>query len=1088
MKNYPRIYSLSTLGLIHHYENDYLFHNMRTDFVGDSGSGKSIIADLLQLIFVGSEMFESATRTMDEKRELDGLVLRTPHKGIDIGYAFLNIEIQSRHYIVIGCYLESNSKRTKPFIIQGSSDPKANLLPIGQPLQTKDFKREGNICPLDDLLSQMEEKGLFLSYWETVKPYHRILYTHDILPLDLASNEKTLKDYASVIRSFSRGKTIDTSNSNNLKQFIFGTEKIKENRKKYEDALKDFTDTIFNYNQNLNTIKILTDKEKALSTLYGHLKNRQITEQEYRQEEILDLRQQTSQLSKQLHDNLTHYLTARQNFGKLMEQADKDIAKAREEEPLIEQQTKRALEDYTLQSYENKILEKAITLQKQTGLTDLRELTRFYTQYQQSWKRHTLLTTFEKELQQKDLLDSFLHSEWTKGYEAGLQAFLQHTEALRNELEIGQSLQQFSDLDNPDSLARWALSLHRPLNRAEESLIIHFQDLKRHKPISPKARNRYLPHPEELFNHPTLEQEEHGFWINLQGVREFVSYSSHPVFNTDDQSRIEDYFRQYSTDLKKRMERITQELRQQMRLKEHLSSLSNLNEILTLYQSAEPQNEFREIPALHILQNEFDHYIRNLQRQSSIEKEYQQACRLYKDYESRQTEIKTLLNKLAPKVERFREELKNSESSTNLPPIARKLSATASPEEYELSFYLDADDKNECFQDEYNLTFRENLLLYPRILTDWESLQRIEEELKVKQNAYPADFPPLPDWDISRTAPARTAEKKEAFHKADTVYITQFDFIVDTYLSSQSYKFQTFRDFRELSMNLLPEIFQGEEPLENEVIEAIEKQLKRINDKNRELNDKKIEKISRILEDVWNQISQQRELVRRINRFFHSGEKTITGNNRLNLECTNSSLFPPEWLNKFQDSTGTQFDLFNPSIKDKLVDDISIGEKLIHAFQELTHSKKEKVRIDDLLNPNNYLELKLIMHNDKGKSNKGSTGQTYAAIALLCIARLTIIGNQKQGKANTGLRFMPIDEAEGLGTNFDLLYDIAQEFDYQIISFSINPIGRYQENERFIYILHENPDTDDEVNYSPMAIFSREDIQEDLITWFDAYE
>ena len=154
----------------------------------------------------------------------------------------------------------------------------------------------------------------------------------------------------------------------------------------------------------------------------------------------------------------------------------------------------------------------------------------------------------------------------------------------------------------------------------------------------------------------------------------------------------------------------------------------------------------------------------------------------------------------------------------------------------------------------------------------------------------------------------------------------------------------------------------------------------------------------------------------------------------------------------------------------------------------MTHSKKDKVRIDDLLNPNNYLELKLIMHNDKGKSNKGSTGQTYAAIALLCIARLTIIGNQKQGKATTGLRFMPIDEAEGLGTNFDLLYDIAQEFDYQIISFSINPIGRYQENERFIYILHENPDTDDEVNYSPMAIFSREDIQEDLITWFDAYE
>ena len=50
MKSYPRIYGLSTLGLIHHQEFDYLFHPMRTDFNGDSGTGKSMIADLLQLL------------------------------------------------------------------------------------------------------------------------------------------------------------------------------------------------------------------------------------------------------------------------------------------------------------------------------------------------------------------------------------------------------------------------------------------------------------------------------------------------------------------------------------------------------------------------------------------------------------------------------------------------------------------------------------------------------------------------------------------------------------------------------------------------------------------------------------------------------------------------------------------------------------------------------------------------------------------------------------------------------------------------------------------------------------------------------
>ena len=70
MKNYPRIHSLSTIGLIHHQENDYEFHPTRTDFMGDSASGKSIIADLLQLIFVGSTAFKSATATLKERRDV----------------------------------------------------------------------------------------------------------------------------------------------------------------------------------------------------------------------------------------------------------------------------------------------------------------------------------------------------------------------------------------------------------------------------------------------------------------------------------------------------------------------------------------------------------------------------------------------------------------------------------------------------------------------------------------------------------------------------------------------------------------------------------------------------------------------------------------------------------------------------------------------------------------------------------------------------------------------------------------------------------------------------------------------------------
>ena len=101
MKKYPRIYSLSTVGIIHHQENDYIFHPARTDFIGDSGSGKSIIADLLQLIFVGASAFRSATIPVQGKREPDGLVLRSPGKSLDYGYAFVNIEVADGHALLL---------------------------------------------------------------------------------------------------------------------------------------------------------------------------------------------------------------------------------------------------------------------------------------------------------------------------------------------------------------------------------------------------------------------------------------------------------------------------------------------------------------------------------------------------------------------------------------------------------------------------------------------------------------------------------------------------------------------------------------------------------------------------------------------------------------------------------------------------------------------------------------------------------------------------------------------------------------------------------------------------------------------------
>jgi hypothetical protein len=166
MKNYPRIYSLSTLGLIHHQEFDYNFHPFRTDFIGESGVGKSMIADLLQLIFVGSDAFESATKATGERKP-SGMVLEEGGRGRSnsTGYAFLNIETGPQEYLVIGTCIETGNRNTHCFIIQAGFDY-SPVRPLNQALTYLDFLKNEEILPIDLLKEHISERGFFCESWQ----------------------------------------------------------------------------------------------------------------------------------------------------------------------------------------------------------------------------------------------------------------------------------------------------------------------------------------------------------------------------------------------------------------------------------------------------------------------------------------------------------------------------------------------------------------------------------------------------------------------------------------------------------------------------------------------------------------------------------------------------------------------------------------------------------------------------------------------------------------------------------------------------------------------------------------------------------
>ena len=1073
MKNYPRLHSLSTLGLIHHQECDYIFHPSRTDFMGDSASGKSIIADLLQLIFVGSTVFKSSTSTIKEPRDPDGLVLKTSGKGTDIAYAFINIEMADEQFITIGAYLESVNKYTKPFIIQSSIEIENNtLVPMSIPLQVSDLKNGDDVYALDELPDIMDSRDLVFSKWDKFSTYHRILYNNGILPLDLAASEKTLKDYAQIIQSFSRGKDLKINDSYSISNFLFGQEDGKSLNVKYNNIVKELEATVFSYGQNLESIKLLDRKFQRVSKLKKLLETKRDSEKNYRLEELSYLKYEHAQLLESFTTNKVKFRKAFNSLKQLILAAKKDIDYANANKNSIAENVKRALENYNLAKLENDILTEAQSLLGELKI-EKSELEKVYEDYKKSKNLHTNYKSLNSRLLTNELGKFFQQSEWINGLRIGNDYYINRKPQIQTRIEHLNCMSEYTDLGNPESLANWAVSLGRPLTRVEESLVLHFQSLARKRPDNPTQEVRYLPVPEKLFENIKIEENTDGFWINLDGIWEYVDYIQEQKLNTIDRSIIDKYFTLQSQSIKQEVIELKKEQKKLDSINTILTDLPDVTNAITAYQQRDELEQFKDINLLNVDSTKIQSYISALQRNDAIIHEFANAQIKIDEAYKTQNSNENILNLLVVKVNEADALVEEVSEYYNSILGENELSQEEENLKSELSFYLGSDNKFQCFQ-EKSLLIKPDVLLGLTLKEEKEKLDNAVNLLKQKKESYILDYNEETILNGININYQLVQRKQNIFIEQEANYNAEFSSIITEFISNEIYRFESNKDFSELIAYLLPEVFGTEEIIEEDVIGKVSAHLQRINDKNRDLNQRKIQRIIDLLDDVKSAVSAQADIVRKINHFFNDSEKRISGNYRMKLVNTPSKEFPINWLSDFKSKSNLQLDLFENSIAGKLSTSVSIEEKMLKAFRELTENHISEITISDLLNPNSYMTLKLEMQNASGKSNKGSTGQTYAAIALLCIARLSIVRRKNQ-ENETGIRFMPIDEAEGLGTNFDMLYDIAQKYDYQIITFAINPLGRY--NDQYIYILHRNTETEEEINYTPMAIRSKLDIK-----------
>lgn len=1078
MKDYPRIHSLSTLGIIHHHDNDYLFHPLRTDFMGDSGCGKSIIADLLQLIFVGSGAFKSSTATVKEKREPNGLAIITPGKGSNIAYAFLNIETAKEKYIVIGTCIESTNKHTRPFIIQASTEiENEELLPIQIPLKTTDFKKGNSICEPEELYELMDEKQLVFKIWERCTTYHSILSKHHILPLNLAASNKKLNDYAKIIQSFSRGKTLDTQKSKSLLDFLFGNEKANELYQKYLEIVKELEANTILHNQNMDTIEQVSRKYKRICILNVLLNDKKQKENDYLITKLLYAYQQRDCLQKSVPANaLTIYATF-DSIRQLTDAGKKDLSYAQETTRTINEEVEQAFASLQESGLHSKILDSAKKLLSALNISpDLLE--EYYQEYQTRKKEYTAYKELHDKLSARKLQEYFEQSEWIKGLKTGNEYYINRIAELQNILEQLDLLSTYTDPDNPQSLVRWAINLNRPLSLIEESMVVHYQTLPRTEPESQllKGGRRYLPHPEVLFNSPTTEQKENGFWINLNGIKEFITYVPQQRLNTADRNLLEQYFKSQSHNILRKKEQFKKEQATLQDIYSILSELSNAPGSIKTYQEKNKFINFKDIVMLNVPSDTITSYIRCLKEKRNIEKENTQAKEAYNTIHGRQLECNSILSKMPSYLQEANNSLQELESETTFITNILKQYNILLANEYDLSFYHHSEEKTSTFHIELN-NLRKELSILPKLHEDTIQLKQLIVEIaKQEEDFQSLDFK-LPKKGNTYLQKEDVDKKQRAFIDSESAYNAGFDSIIDDFIPTETHKFEgSNKDFIFLATNLLTDVFREEDIKEEGIAAKVEAYLTSINNKNKELNSKKIKKIETLLNDVETAIGAQMEIIRGINRFFGVGEKKISGNYSVYLSNTSSEI-PLTWLSAFKRRAGSELSLFETSISDRVSLAISVKDKIMEAFREITGNNNPDIGLTDLLNPNSYMELSLDMYDTNGKKNKGSSGQTYAAISLLCIARLSVV-NRKNNTRLTGLRFMPIDEAEGLGSNFDMLHTIAQKHDYQIITFAINPLGRY--DEQFIYILHRDPDAGTTINYTPMAIRSRNDINEEL--------
>ncbi|MFC4233382.1 hypothetical protein ACFOW1_15890 [Parasediminibacterium paludis] len=1090
MDNYPKIYSVSTVGVRQHENADYLLHPVRTDFTGNNGLGKSIIADLLQLIFVPlRDEWKPGTEGLDkDKRKIESIPLEKDW--IQHAYSFLNIEKSKGKYITIGVFIPNTSRvPVRPFIIQQGDDFEtkgSRLKSFEQILVSNDFIADtGHVLDLKGLKRNLYDKyKIHLKDFfnrDEVNNYFDLLFKNQIIPIDL-TKEINLKSFAKVLQSFSRAKTLDINKSKSLQDFLFeDNEDIKTTFEIQKETLNQHIRNFHNANTEITTLR---QKQSKLENLKQTFATYEAAKQDY-------LSKNAHLLHKIFNENRKAYEANEHKKNKAFEDYTKSKAEYENQcvesySKIIEQkgicnQIRITLEEQQADAGKHNIE----NLRKNSRLTanlveQLETLNSIIIECVSINQVELIFAKEEKLKQQKSKLDrlkqmpsfsEFKNSRWAENYSLAYSHYSDRSQIIASSLKTLKRILDLYDGNNPDSFFNWAIKHNKELSLEQETVVMSFKEIYIKK-VSSNEGKKFTLKPEILLD--SFDKEVNGIWVNLGELSEYFPLVSKQIFNDKDRLR-----QAIEKDKENTIEEIRLLEREQDAIQELNQGLINIGynqEYCEIYHNAKvlEEWEYDKLFSEDNLNFIIEHF-ESFAKVDSIKEELKSLDeKIYKiigdvtllDVELKYnnevlTEIFTKVNDLKAEITKPIEVQEFNIKHLELQELIRKRDENkkeiATIEK--VRGYTKGERNNQ--KNTFDLCSQNTQLLRTAKSNSEhlfnEAKKNLEERTELKFDNLLA---------LGHVTEELVDNLRNEHERIQSLYQTEYIAVAGNFEDSKPdnknpeiYKIDGVPYF---SFQSLVNLLCGKIGLEN-----LTTKLAELNDNLKSLGELQLKILIEVFSLVEKQYREHEDTIRRLNFFFEKNK--ISDSFRFNVEFNSRKDINIDWIEKMKDKARVQKlgpDLFtlNEDIPSEENTPIQLISKIANTFYNSINADPYQ-----LLNPKFYFTLKVEMKDEDGKSNSGSGGQAYTALALLCIGRLSIV--QKQQDKHLGVKFIIIEELSNIDdTNFNIFPEIAKRFGYQLMTMTPKPFGSYTDEEWYLHMLIKGKQ-DKFRNYTPMSFF-----------------